>query len=141
MNLTRKRTLIRAIPGLIVGSIMIGIIIWGITSDKRCKELLRKDNCITQIVYCKYSKKGLSGNGIKVKTGFTNPTDTTIYFLTQAFRKQLPEGSPIAIKYSPECPDCYEFLWDSIVISNENKVRYFEIKNEGMDYEIIRIKN
>jgi hypothetical protein len=141
MDVTKKQKIIRAIPGLIVGSLMTGIIIWGITSDKRCKELLKKDNCITQIVYCKYSKKGLSGNGVNVKTGFTNPTDTSIYFLTQAFRKPLPEGLPIAVRYSPECPDCYEFLWDSIVISRDNEVRYFEMKDEGIDYEIIRITN
>lgn len=140
MSLIKKK-IVRAIPGFIVGSIMIGIIIWGITFNRKCKKLLKKDNCITSVAYCKYSKKDLSGNGVEVKTGFTLPSDTSIYFLTQAFQKQLPVGLPIAVRYSPECLDCYEFLWDSIMISNNYKVRYFEIKDEGIDYEITRIKN
>ena len=141
MNLTKTQKFIRAIPGLIVGSIMTGIIIWGVSSDNRCKELLKKDNCIIQMVFCKYSEEGLRGSGWEVSTGFVNPNDTSLYFTTQDFVKPIPIGIPIIVRYSPECTDCVKFLWDSVIVYNGHKIRYFRIKNEGINYEITKVKN
>lgn len=141
MNLTKRQKLIRAVPGIIVGSIMIGIVTWGISSDKKCKVFLEKDNCIQKMVFCKYSKKGLRGSGIEVSTGFVSQDDTILYFTTSAFIKPIPVGFPIIVRYSPECTDCSRFLWDSIVVHNGHRIKYFHVKNQGIDYEISKIGN
>lgn len=140
MKLTKKHKLIRAIPGIIVGFIMTGIIIWGTSSDKRCKNLLKQDNCIEQMVFCKYSRKGLRGSGIEVTTGFVSPADKLLYFTTQAFVKPIPVGLPIIVRYSPECSDCFEFLWDSTILLNNYRVRFIHIKNQGIDYELTKLE-
>lgn len=141
MNITKKQKLIRAIPGIIAGSIMIGIISWNISSDKRCKVLLEKDNCIQKIVFCKYSEKALRGSGVEVTSGFTSQDDTLLYFTTQSFIKPIPVGFPIIVRYSPECTECSKFLWDSVVVYNGLRIKYFKVKNKGIDYEISKIEN
>ncbi|WP_053178559.1 hypothetical protein [Sunxiuqinia dokdonensis] len=138
MKLTSKQKLIRAIPGVIVGSIMAGIIIWGISFDRRCKRLLKKDDCIQQMVFCKYSHKGLRGSGIEVTTGFVSADDTSLYFTTQAFVKPIPVGLPIVVRYSPENSDCSVFLWDSVIVHNGYSISYFRIEHEGIDYEVTK---
>ncbi len=140
MKLTKKQKFIRAIPGVIVGSIMIGIIIWGSSSDRRCRKLLEKDDCIQQMVFCKYSHKGLRGSGIEVTTGFVSPDDTSLYFTTQAFVEPIPVGLPIVVRYSPECSDCSVFLWDSAIVYNEYTIRYFRTEYEGVDYELTKLQ-
>ena len=97
--LTKKQKVKRAIPGIIVGIFMVGIITWGTLGDKRCKELIRGDDCIQQVVFCKYSKATFRGSGSEVSTGFVNPVDTFQYFTTKAFIKPLPAGLPIMVKY------------------------------------------
>lgn len=55
--LTKKQKVKRAIPGIIVGIFMIGIITWGILGDKRCKKLIRGDDCVQQVVFVSIQKK------------------------------------------------------------------------------------
>ena len=138
--LTKKQKAIQAIPGIIVGVFMIFIITWGILGDKRCKKLIRKDDCIQQVVFCKYSKETFRGSGNEVSTGFVNPDDTLQYFTTKAFIKPLPVGLPIKVRYSLESKTCYKFLWDSTIVFNDYRVRFFQVKNQGMDYEIIKLR-
>jgi hypothetical protein len=101
--LTKKQKIKRAIPGIIVGIFMIGIITWGILGDKRCEKLIRGDDCIQQVVFCKYSKETFRGSGNEVSTGFVNPVDTLQYFTTKAFIKPLPVGLPIMCKFQFNC--------------------------------------
>jgi len=122
-----------------VGVIMVSIITWGVSGDKRCKKLLSGDDCIQQVVFCKYSKETFRGSGNEVSTGFVSPVDTLQYFTTNAFIKSLPVGLPIMVKYSLESETCYEFLWDSTVVFNNHKIRYFYVKNQGMDFEITKL--
>jgi hypothetical protein len=89
------------------------------------------------MVICKYSEEDLRGSGWEVSTGFVNPKDSSLYFTTQAFVRPVPIGVPIIVRYSLDCPDCYEFLWDSIVAYNNYRIRYFNLKQKGYDYEII----
>ena len=141
--MTKNKKFIRAIPGLIVGSIMTGIIIWGITSDKRCEELMKKEDCITQMVFSFYSKDRLFGNGSRgVTTGYymhTNGENSNVS--TNEFAKSIVDGTPIIVRFSPQCPDCYEFLWDSAFVYNGNHYRYFYIEDVGYDYEITKVTN
>jgi len=134
--LKNKQKLLRAIPGIVVGGIMISIIIWGLSGDKKCRKLLESNKCEVKIAFCKYSKESFRGSGYEVSTGFLIPDDTLQYFTTQAFIKPLPLGFPILVKYSLESKSCYEFLWDSTIVFNNYKIRYFHIKNQGMDFEI-----
>ncbi len=134
--LTRKQKIKKSIPGIIVGTIMISIMVWGISGEIECKQLLKKDNCIQQMVFCKYSKKRLEGSGLKVATGFISPRDTSLYFLTGLFIKPIPKGLPIIVRYSPESEKCYDFLWDSIVEYVGYKIRYLKLEGGRMDYEL-----
>lgn len=138
--MTKKQKIKRAIPGIIVGIFMIGIITWGILGDKRCEKLIRGDDCIQQVVFCKYSKETFRGSGNEVSTGFVNPVDTLQYFTTKAFIKPLPVGLPIMVKYSLKSETCYEFLWDSTIVFNNYRVRFFQVKNQGMDYELTKLQ-
>ena len=138
--LTKKQKAIRAIPGIIVGIIMISIITWGILNDKKCKKYLKSDNCVEQIVFCKYSKETFRGSGSEVSTGFVNPVDTSQYFTTKAFIKPLPVGLPILVNYALKSEDCYEFLWDSTIVFKNYRVRFFHVENQGMDYELIKLE-
>jgi hypothetical protein len=138
--LMKKEKTIRTVPGILVGVFMIFIIIWGILGDKRCKNLMLRDECIQQVVICKYSKETSRGSGVEVSTGFVNPDDTLQYFTTKAFIKPLPVGLPIKVRYSLESKTCYKFLWDSTVVFNDFRVRFFHVKNQGMDYEIIKLR-
>lgn len=143
MNLTKKQKLIRAIPGLIVGSIMTVIIIWGISSDKKCNELLKKEDCKAQMVFSSYSKEHMFGNGSRgVSTGFYLELKNEKYKITtDGFAKPIPVGTPIIIRYSPQCPDCNQILWDSSFVYNKIYYRYFYIENDGYDYEITKVTN
>ncbi len=138
--LTNRQKTIRAIPGITVGFFMIGIIIWGVSGDKKCRKLLERDSCVQQVAFCKYSKETFRGSGNEVSTGFISPVDTLQYFVTDAFIRPLPEGLPIMVKYSLEAETCYKFLWDSTLVFKGYRVRFFHIKNQGMDYELTKIE-
>lgn len=140
--ITRKQKLLRSIPGVIVGSIMISIIVWGVTEDKKCNELLEKEDCVQQMVFCKYSEKTFRGNGgYEISTGFINLDDTSQNITTRSFIRPLPKGLPIIIRYSLNSKKCYKFLWDSTIVFKGHIIRFFQIKNQGMDYEIKKYKN
>jgi len=136
--LTRKQKIKKSIPGIIVGTIMTSIMVWGISGNMKCKRLLKKDNCIQQMVFCKYSEQCIRGSGVEVATGFIRSSDTSRYFITSQFIKSIPRGLPIIVKYSPESEKCYDFLWDSIVLYRGYKIRYFKVGNQGMDYELTK---
>lgn len=140
--MTKNQKFIRAIPGLIVGSIMTGIIIWGITSDKRCEELMKKEDCITQMVFSYESVKGRNGGSYGVATMFYLDANGEKHKIrTKGFYNPIVDGTPIIVRFSPQCPDCYEFLWDSAFVYNGNHYRYFYIEDEGYDYEITKVTN
>jgi hypothetical protein len=119
---------------------MVSIIVWGVSGDKKCKKLLEKDNCVQQMVFCKYSQKGFRGSGMEVTTGFVGSNDTSLYFTTQAFVEPIPVGLPIVVRYSPECIDCSTFLWDSVIVHKGFRVKYYRIKHEGMNYKLTEAK-
>ncbi len=119
---------------------MIGIITWGITSDQKCKKLLKKDDCIIQMVFSYYSKEHMFGNGSwGVSTGYNLTFNENQYKLTSnGLAKPISQGTPIIVRFSPECPDCYQFLWDSVVVLKDYKVKYSYIKNEGYLCEFLK---
>lgn len=133
--------MIRAIPGLIVGSIMIGIITWGISSDRKCKELLQREDCKTQMVFSFYSQERRFGNGSRgITTGYYLVFNNDKYGITtNGLSKTIYDGTPIIVRYSPECLDCYKFLWDSAFVYNGYHYRYFYVENEGYDCEITKV--
>jgi hypothetical protein len=126
------------IISLSIASFFIILFIYGISDSIKCKKLLAKKDCICKIVYCTYSKKGLVGNGPAIQTVFFSSEDS-LYFNTRLLEKSLPIGTPIYVKYSPECPHCKTFLWDSIVQFGNSKVRYYRNKDNYIEYEITNI--
>ncbi len=137
--LTKRQKIVRGIPGMLVGIAMIGILVWGISGDRKCKKLLNEENCIIELVFCKYSTRSLRGSGYEISTGFVSTKDTSVYFITDAFLKPLPNGLPVVVKYSQKDNTCYRFLWDSATVFNEQKVLFFRVKNQGIDYQITAI--
>jgi hypothetical protein len=142
-NLTARQKIIRAIPGVIVGSIMIGIISWGISSNIKCNKLLKNDDCVTQMVFSYYSKEHMFGNGSRgVSTGFyLNLNDEKYQITTTGFIKPVPNGIPVIVRYSPKCPDCYEFLWDSTFVYEGYRYRYSYIEDQGYNCDVTKIVN
>jgi hypothetical protein len=123
---------------LIVVLFFIIIFIYGISYELKCKRLLAKKDCICKIVYCTSSKKVLLGNGPAIHTVFFS-TEDSLYFGTDILQKPLPLRTPIFVRYSPECPHCKTFLWDSIVQFGNRKVRYYKNKGNYIEYEINNI--
>ena len=130
-----KRKLIKAMPGMIVGIGMIALVIWGITTNKKCDKMLRSKNTIIQVAYADESSKKIVGGSFRTVTIFKT-NDGKISFRSTGLKKPAPKGLPVYVKYNPDCIDCYEFLWDSIVVTEKNEVRYINKKHEYIDYEI-----
>ena len=142
MSSLKRKTIIRTVPGIIIGSFMIGIIIWSVSTDKKCEKLIKKDNCLKQIVFSYYSKEHMLGNGSRaISTGFyINQDGKTYKATTKNLIKRLPNRTPILIRYSPECPNCYEFLWDSVIVHNNLKYEYFYVEEKGYDLRLTIIQ-
>ena len=131
------------IPVFIPGLIILSIFIWGINDTYKCKRLLNKNNCISVIVNSYYSEEHVFGNGSRgVSTGFYIEIKGEKYKVTtDGFAKPIPIGTPIVVRYSSQCPECSEILWDSVFVSNGNRYKYFYISDKGYDYSETKIAN
>jgi hypothetical protein len=134
--MNRKERLIRAIPGMIVGIGMTTLIIWGLTTNNKCDKMLRSEDAVVQVAYADESSKKIVGGNFRIVTIFKT-YDREISFRSTELKNLVPEGLPVFVKYIPDCIDCYEFLWDSTVVTEKCDVRYINMKHEWIDYEII----
>lgn len=136
-NIKSKRLIIVFIPGMII----ITIILFFVFESIKCKTLLEKDNCLKQMVFAYYSKEHIFGNGTRgISTGFILKFEGEKYKVTtNGFANPIPKGIPIIIRFSPQCPDCYQILWDSIFVYNNVKYQYFYIKGKGYDCNLMTI--
>ncbi len=130
------------IPVFIPGLIILSIFIYWINDSRKCKRLLKENDCISVIVNSYYSEEHTFGNGSRgVSTGFyIETTGEKFKVTTDGFAKPIPIGTPIVVRYSPHCPDCSEILWDSVFVSNGSRYRYFYITDKGYDYSATEIQ-
>jgi hypothetical protein len=127
--------LIKAIPGIIVGIGMSTLIIWGTTTNRKCDKMLQSENAIVEVAYADESSRKIVGGNFKTVTIFKT-YDEKISFRSTGLKKPATKGLPVYVKYIPNCIDCYEFLWDSTVVTEKFEVRYFRKGHERREYEI-----
>jgi len=66
-KISRRRLLVVLVPGVLIFTIFF----WFISQEKKCEKLLEEDGCLTEKVFCYYSKQHMLGNGTQaVSTGF-----------------------------------------------------------------------
>ncbi|WP_319499534.1 hypothetical protein [uncultured Draconibacterium sp.] len=137
--MSRRRLLVVIVPGGIIFSIFF----WFILKENKCERLLAEDDCLTQKVFCYYSKQHMLGNGTQaVSTGFyLNYKDQKYKITTKRFWKPIPVGTLIMVRFSPNCPDCAEILWDSVVRHDDYKIRYKQKGEEGYVFEKVKSTN
>lgn len=138
-NISRRKLLVVIIPGVLIFSIFF----WFINQDRKCEKLLKDENCLTQKVFCYYSKQHRLGNGsLAISTGFyLNYNDKKYKITTKRFWKPIPVGTPIIVRFSSECPDCAEILWDSVVKHEDYQIRYKKQGEEGYYFEKVKPTN
>ncbi len=138
-KISRRRLLVVLVPGVLIFTIFF----WFISQEKKCEKLLEEDGCLTEKVFCYYSKQHMLGNGTQaVSTGFyLNYKDKKYKITTKRFLKPIPVGTPIMVRFSTKCPDCAEILWDSIVTHDDYQIRYKQQGEEGYVFEKVKLTN
>ncbi len=133
-----KKKIIKYVLMLLLPILMLIGISIGLYDDIKTKRLLSMNDCQDIIVYSTSSKYGRSGNGSKIVV-----TEYCYYYSNRKFisthtdfTKPVPKNTPVWFRFSPKDPKCYKFLFDSLVLVNNLRIRYQLIENTT-DYTIL----
>lgn len=136
-----KNKIMKYVLVLLLPILMLIGISFGLYENIKTKRLLSMNDCQEIIVYSTSSDYGISGNGSKIVV-----TEYCYYFSNKKFisthtrfTKPVPNNTPVWFRFSPKDPKCYKFLFDSIVLVNNSRIRYQLIENTK-NYTILSSK-
>lgn len=132
-----KSKLKQAIPGIIACVIFTSSAMYGILNNRKCKKALKQDELVVELVRVKTSERKYYSRKFSTITYYDS---NVTKFHNTLLSRVAPKGFPIYVEYSKEHPECYRFLWDSVIVDHGYRIKYFYVKNEGFDFEYNKLE-